>query len=73
MKSVTLQTNHSSSYNTQKVLKILKNITLPIFYLVIENRPQPALQFVAEVGGIMAFFLGISIITLIGKGHTYTS
>ena len=48
----------------------------------IKNRPQPFLQvktilnrervqmyfqFVAEVGGMMAFFLGISLISLIGK------
>ena len=34
-------------------------------YTVIKNRPQPLLQFIAEIGGMMAFFLGISIITLI--------
>ena len=34
-------------------------------YTVIKNRPQPFLQFLAEVGGMMAFFLGLSLITLI--------
>ena len=44
---------------------VLKFYMSSMDYTVIKNRPQPFLQFVAEIGGIMAFFLGISVITLI--------
>ena len=33
-------------------------------FMVISNRPQPVLQFLAEIGGMMAFFLGLSVISL---------
>ena len=44
---------------------VLKFYMANMDYTVIKNRPQPILQFIAEIGGMMAFFLGISIITLI--------
>lgn len=33
-------------------------------FMTISNRPQPVLQFLAEIGGLMAFFLGTSVISL---------
>ena len=33
-------------------------------FMLISNRPQPVLQFLAEIGGLMAFFLGTSVISL---------
>ncbi len=38
-----------------------------LFFSVIENHPQSALQLLAEIGGLMAFFLGISAISIIGQ------
>ena len=33
-------------------------------FMTITNRPQPLIQFIAEIGGLLAFFLGSSAITL---------
>ena len=33
-------------------------------FMMISNRPQPFLQFLAEIGGMMAFFLGLSVVSL---------
>ena len=48
---------------------------------VITNFPQHGIQFLAEVGGLMAFFLGISVISVVeclcycakkaGSGNTW--
>ena len=32
---------------------------------MITNFPQHGIQFLAEVGGLMAFFLGISVISVV--------
>ena len=34
-------------------------------HMVITSRSQPFLQFLAEIGGMMAFFLGMSFISLV--------
>ena len=44
---------------------VLKFFLNSLEYQKIHNFPQHGLQFVAEVGGLMAFFLGISIISLL--------
>ena len=36
-----------------------------MLHQVISNFPQHGIQFLAEVGGLMAFFLGISVISLV--------
>ena len=33
-------------------------------FMTITNGPQPLIQFIAEIGGLLAFFLGSSAITL---------
>ena len=34
-------------------------------HMVITSRSQPFLQFLAEIGGMMAFFLGMSFISVV--------
>ena len=46
---------------------VLKFFLNSMEYTKIHNFPQHGLQFVAEVGGLMAFFLGISAVSIIGK------
>lgn len=44
---------------------VLKFFLNSMEYQRIHNFPQHGMQFVAEVGGLMAFFLGISVISII--------
>ena len=50
------------SQNLQVV--VLRFFMNSLEYQRIYNFPQHGLQFLAEVGGLMAFFLGISVISL---------
>lgn len=44
---------------------VLKFFMNSLEYTRIHNFPQPGLQFVAEVGGLMAFFLGLSLVSIL--------
>ena len=50
---------------TEVNLIVMKFYMLSQDTIVIKNIPQPMLQILAEVGGMMAFFLGVSVISLV--------
>lgn len=70
--SDSLKTEINDKLNTQAGGPLVNlNVIVMKFYLnsmeyqKIQNFPQHGLQFVAEVGGLMSFFLGISVISII--------
>jgi len=46
-------------------MKRVKIFASSLEYQHIHNYPESGLQFVAELGGLMAFFFGVSIISII--------
>ena len=60
---INLRDKISSGENIQAIVTRL--VISSTDFMKITTRPQPVLQFLAEVGGMMAFFLGMSFISLI--------